>query len=386
MGKLLRSIDLESRQVVATYDIRLSLEENGKNLIKFGVPKLEQCASAMSIKIKKEDGKKLFNKALLIRKVLLKIKAHLPHQCVECKEEYTVGLCESPLFTCYQCMKPSHNCETLARFNSALPPIHPKGFIWMCEACLDDPDAQINSAKVSDNEDKNKSKEQETEVTKECAPSEIDLTDTKPQEKKLCKYYIYKNCKYGDKGKNCPYNHPKKCFRFMQNGNKSSRGCIKGKECKFFHPPICRSSMRIGMCLKKECRYHHIKGTRFSNEHNFETSVNFGKTDPGNSSRQHANLNNFKISPSLNEDTSALPDQPSYASKVSASRGVQFGRERTQAGLEKDGLQRYDDAQLNFQELRHQIQQMQVQIQKLFLLGSPQQAAINQCRCQTKCH
>ena len=82
----------------------------------------------------------------------------------------------------------------------------------------------------------------------------------------------------------------------------------------------------------------------------------------------------------------ALPDQPSYASKVSASRGVQFGRERTQAGLEKDGLQRYDDAQLNFQELRHQIQQMQVQIQKLFLLGSPQQAAINQCRCQTKCH
>ena len=48
------------------------------------------------------------------------------------------------------------------------------------DAYLDDTEAQINSAKVSDVEYKNKSKKQETEVTKECALSVINLTDIQP--------------------------------------------------------------------------------------------------------------------------------------------------------------------------------------------------------------
>ena len=82
IGKLLRSVDPESKKVVSTYDIRLSVEENMKNFNKFPVVALERCASNIKIKTKTDSGKKMFNKVVLIRKILLKIKAHLPHQCI----------------------------------------------------------------------------------------------------------------------------------------------------------------------------------------------------------------------------------------------------------------------------------------------------------------
>ena len=160
----------------------------------------------------------------------------------------------------------------------------------------------------------------------------------------------------------------------MRNGNKSGRGCKKGKEYKFFHPPICRNSLKTGMCLKKDFRYHHIKSTWLPFEDNFERSANFRKTASGNSSRQHANLNNFKKSLLLNEDMSPLPDQPSYATIVSTS--LHFHRKAFLTWHRKD----WNTTPL-WSNRRHQIQ-----IQKLFLLGSPPQAAIDRCRCQTKCH
>ena len=132
IGKILRSVNVDCRQVVSTYDIRLPEYENTKNFQKFKVPSLENCANELKIKITKEDGKKLYKKGALIRKILLKIKAHLPQQCAECNETFTVNLDTSPLFSCFKCLSPSHDCEKLMKCHVAIPSAHPRGLVWMC--------------------------------------------------------------------------------------------------------------------------------------------------------------------------------------------------------------------------------------------------------------
>ena len=97
IGRLLRSLKEESRQIASTYDIRLDEEDNSKAFQKFKVPALEICAKELGIIILQDDGRKLYKKGALIRKILRKIKAHLPQQCVECDESYCVELKAVPM-------------------------------------------------------------------------------------------------------------------------------------------------------------------------------------------------------------------------------------------------------------------------------------------------
>ena len=79
---------------------------------------------------------------------------------------------------------------------------------------------------------------------------------------KVCHFYKNNKCKYGLRGRDCPYAHPKLCNRYNVNGCDPVRGCKKGKDCTFLHPPICYGSERKRECLNVECKRLHLKGTR----------------------------------------------------------------------------------------------------------------------------
>ena len=46
---------------------------------------------------------------------------------------------------------------------------------------------------------------------------------------KICIHYKRNQCKHGLKGKHCPFLHPERCQKLMQNGTKSPDGCNLGK-------------------------------------------------------------------------------------------------------------------------------------------------------------
>ena len=81
-------------------------------------------------------------------------------------------------------------------------------------------------------------------------------------EKPICNFYKKGKCKYGIRGKNCQFKHPKICPKLLKHGNKSPNGCNAGTKCTMFHPRMCSSSIRKGECFNLDCTYTHVKGTK----------------------------------------------------------------------------------------------------------------------------
>ena len=79
---------------------------------------------------------------------------------------------------------------------------------------------------------------------------------------KVCYFYKNNKCKFGRRGENCPYAHPKLCFKYKINGCDLVRGCKNGNNCPYLHPPICNGSMRRRECFNENCKRLHLKGTR----------------------------------------------------------------------------------------------------------------------------
>ena len=84
--------------------------------------------------------------------------------------------------------------------------------------------------------------------------------NTNTNKVRVCKYYARKECKYGVKGDKCPFNHPPKCIKFVNHGDRNA-GCKKGKTCPLFHPPLCWNSVNHGWCDRAGCKYQHLRGT-----------------------------------------------------------------------------------------------------------------------------
>lgn len=82
------------------------------------------------------------------------------------------------------------------------------------------------------------------------------------RKEKVCYYYRNNKCKYGLRGWDCPYAHPRLCNRYKVNGHDPVRGCKKGKDCTYLHPPICYGSEKKRECFNVECKKLHLKGTR----------------------------------------------------------------------------------------------------------------------------
>lgn len=133
---------------------------------------------------------------------------------------------------------------------------------------------QTNSASLTNNEDSENENENNND---NCDESDaVQITERKndiikkisvqnndqKKKSKICYHYKNNQCKYGRKGRECPFAHPKLYNRFKINGRDPVRGCKHGDKCKYLHPPICYGSERKRECLNLECKRLHLKGTR----------------------------------------------------------------------------------------------------------------------------
>ena len=98
-----------------------------------------------------------------------------------------------------------------------------------------------------------------TEVQSDMLPKTNKNDDRK---NKICYFYKHNQCKFGRKGRDCPYAHPNLCNKYKVNGRDPVKGCKFGDKCKYLHPPICNGSERKRECFNLECKKLHLKGTR----------------------------------------------------------------------------------------------------------------------------
>ena len=121
--------------------------------------------------------------------------------------------------------------------------------------------------------------------------SNKDLTNHpgSTERKEVCCFYTNGRCR---RGQDCRFDHPAICKKFRKSGSKSndSNGC-DGK-CKAFHPNACRNSLRNRTCSFKECRFYHLKGTKFLNKGNNQTQNQPSNKNWRSSQNQNQNRNN----------------------------------------------------------------------------------------------
>ena len=81
--------------------------------------------------------------------------------------------------------------------------------------------------------------------------------------KGVCRAYKQRVCSFGKKGEGCPFAHPPKCQTFCDFGLSkfNPNGCDQTK-CNLLHPNLCKKAIKDGTCFKKDCKYHHFKGTK----------------------------------------------------------------------------------------------------------------------------
>ena len=307
IGMLLNKGSETAKKVISAYELNSSYQKNDKNLSKYSIPMLEECAELFHIKMHDSNGKKLLNKKKLVSIIIMKIDSLLPTKCTECSATYCVELNEDPLFTCNRCCKGSHDCKSFQETRSTLPKKLPKGFVWLCGQCYDEICYKDLSIEVKTLTSNIPILIQE-EVEKTLEESNVQVVDV-PKEvptnyiKDLCRKYKKGLCPHGIRGnkivdgQKCIYNHPKPCKRYCSYGSRENEGCQRGKECKFFHPTLCKFSLSKRLCTNKMCKFVHIKGTARKVKENLD--LYHGKQGP------NARTN---IPPSRGGDSDRLTD------------------------------------------------------------------------------
>ena len=165
----------------------------------------------------------------------------------------------------------------------------------------------------------------------------------------------------------------------MQNGSKPRRGCSKGKDCEYYHPPLCKNGLRSGKC-KKDCKFHHIKGTLFVDEwpeidqEMEHRQILISKPDSfNNKGKNHQKLT-----------TRIKPKSATSYAQVAGRHIWQADKEQSTDGTMNSNIGQTSETVRNFQELREIIQQMQSQIQSMMSIHTP--ARTKQCPCRMNYH
>eukprot|EP00111_Clytia_hemisphaerica_P012671 TCONS_00037269-protein len=210
--------------------------------------------TANFLKVPKYNEK---TKRSLSHLIICKIQNLLPDNCSICNRRYKIGLMELPILEYAVCGQGVHkpcwlNLATIPTnntnidedtdaelFKSLYNPLNLPGMFYICHACQPN---TIPSDSDSDNKRKKK------KITKDAAPSipsqdrptelletdtedvvllstydakdkEINTRETENQNQqhdsgssnRTCRFYKNGNCKYGFKGKECKFAHPKMC-------------------------------------------------------------------------------------------------------------------------------------------------------------------------------
>ena len=203
-----------------------------------------------------------------------KVESLFPQTCSECELEFSVELDVTPLFSCHRCSRPSHNCKSIANLHLVLPAILPRGLVWECHYCLGNATA-ISGANRKCNSienDQEKADEIVTEIKSDANKMNedgrknddtCDANGHQTSPKINCKFYMRKQCKHGRKGRDCKFYHPDLCSKFTLRADKSG-GCKKGENCSKTHPKLCWMSVEQKKCTRQNCKFYHIRGTKFN--------------------------------------------------------------------------------------------------------------------------
>ena len=297
IGKLLMSCSEVPKKVISAFDYRSQQSQNEKSLDKFYVPMLEETAEHLKISLYDMNNKKLYNKSMLIRKIINTIRSILPTICSTCNNSYSLEIGKKSDFICAKCERGSHNCSTLSDFHLSLPQRIPTGFLWFCSDCCSDfltskvqPSQVELTGAASTNEiissqqsnsfdaismttvpvsgDRNDAESDQISDSILEQRSPVNNADAPRNVTKVCTLYKKGICPHGLKGnkvidgKKCILSHPKTCMIYAAYGSKDPRGCKLGSSCTYFHPVLCRYSVKSRRCTNEKCTFVHLKGTK----------------------------------------------------------------------------------------------------------------------------
>ena len=135
-----------------------------------------------------------------------------------------------------------------------------------------------------------------------CAESREKLTSIEDKEhveetnKPICKYFKQGRCRHGGNGRKiidgreCMFEHPRKCLKYCKYGSDKFKGC--NGPCDLLHPILCKNSIQYRQCFRHDCTFAHLQGTeRYINEahgYNVDTRYSFNNNN---------NIRNYRDSP-----------------------------------------------------------------------------------------
>lgn len=212
------------------------------------------------------SGKTKVEKAADIINVLCSIS---PVQCRKCTKPYISTSPENTEATlkCLLCGRKSHaDCYKDYTVDNTV------GIVFLCDPCLTTSETTMMLENLNSKQEKPDQKAEErpnhhdgvTEIVGNTENTQHTATNDG-----ICPMYKENSCPHGLTGKRhieglpCSYKHPPKCFYHI--GKYGSGGCrYSEKRCPYFHPTLCENSVKLQMCLNKECKRYHLAGTRRS--------------------------------------------------------------------------------------------------------------------------
>ena len=272
---LAKATDVSIKNVLGIFDKEKTVSENIANLkdgssgaalqdtitfLKSNSPEYPVAQQVLSCK---NRTKELYSRD--IAKFLDLVK---PTQCLSCRENYIPAAeqCASDEPKCYLCQRPSHGvCYQDIVIKPEL------GIIFVCTECISVKAARELTADLQKQGEHPSKKPVDDKLVQTVDKNEQNIEERVSEDGKTnqdnedCPLYLKHQCPHGLTGKReidgnpCPYKHRKRCKYYTEFG---PTGCRFGKKCHFLHPAFCQNSLKLKMCLNRNCQELHIKGTQ----------------------------------------------------------------------------------------------------------------------------
>jgi hypothetical protein len=168
---------------------------------------------------------------------------------------------------------------------------------------------------------------------------------------KICHFYqqnIFNGCRTGRSGKDCAFDHPEPCWRFINHGPsigknpEMSKGCKLGGNCSRFHPKLCRNAVARGECPNKNCRYIHPRNTKRTQTASTSSTTASNGSNNGDVNNNRGDESSKTPSSSSNSTTTSpssntLPRvQNEPAPTLTPTQGQQHTTDPSFLGLQRD--------------------------------------------------
>lgn len=278
-----------------------------------------------------------------------------PQKCLVCSELYIPASVANDLsiISCYICSQKSH-----AGCYDGIPLDTTIGVVYVCTAC------SVNKPTPQTNEESNESivisgTEKTPTLTQQIPQIETQTTDSDHKEKHkdgdttdnsqnksgeykeipICQLYTENRCPHGINGNKliggarCSDSHPRRCYYFSKFGPSA---CKYKDRCRFFHPHLCENSVKLKMCLNKDCRDIHLRHTKrqLREEKWSSKNPNPKYQQPqiwGKSTQEGPSI----INPWISENTNTKPTEPNTSNQNNSNNFLTRYLEQIKADLQK---------------------------------------------------